>query len=89
MTTPSVEQVRAQLASVDDPEIKRPITELGMVGDVSIDQAGEVRVTVLLTVAACPMRDTLTRDVTAAVSRLSGVTGVAVDMGVMLSLIHI
>ncbi|MDQ3165190.1 MAG: Mrp/NBP35 family ATP-binding protein [Actinomycetota bacterium] len=83
MTTPSVEQVRAQLASVDDPEIKRPITELGMVGDVSIDQAGEVRVTVLLTVAACPMRDTLTRDVTAAVSGLSGVTGVAVDMGVM------
>jgi ATP-binding protein involved in chromosome partitioning len=83
MTSPSVEQVRAALASVNDPEIKRPITELGMVDDVSVDPSGAVRVTVLLTVAACPMRDTLTRDVTAAVSRLPGATGVDVVMGVM------
>jgi len=68
---------------VNDPEIKRPITELGMVDDVSVGPEGAVRVRLLLTVAACPMRDTLTRDVTAAVSGLPGVSGVTVDMGVM------
>jgi len=81
--TPSTEQVRAALGSVNDPEIKRPITELGMVDDVSVGPEGAVRVRLLLTVAACPMRDTLTRDVTAAVSGLPGVSGVTVDMGVM------
>jgi ATP-binding protein involved in chromosome partitioning len=40
-------------------------------------------VEVLLTVSGCPMKDTLTRDVTAAVSRVPGVTGVRVDLGVM------
>ena len=83
MAAPSIEQVRAALQSVNDPEIKRPITELGMVDDISVGADGSARVKVLLTVAACPMRDTLTRDVTAAVSRLPGITGVTVDMGVM------
>ena len=54
----------AALARVHDPEIKRPITELGMVEDVQIE-GGLVRLTVLLTVAGCPMKDTITRDVTA------------------------
>ncbi len=33
--------------------------------------------------SACPMRDTLTRDVTAAVTAVPGVSGVTVDLGVM------
>ena len=40
MSTPSLEQVNAALATVNDPEIKRPITELGMVGTIDIDGAG-------------------------------------------------
>ena len=40
MSTPSLEQVNAALATVNDPEIKRPITELGMVDSVEIDDAG-------------------------------------------------
>jgi ATP-binding protein involved in chromosome partitioning len=40
MSTPSPEQVNAALATVNDPEIKRPITELGMVDSVSVDDAG-------------------------------------------------
>ncbi|TCJ22418.1 Mrp/NBP35 family ATP-binding protein [Nocardioides jejuensis] len=83
MSTPTLEQVNAALATVNDPEIKRPITEIGMVGSVDITDAGEVTVGILLTVAGCPMKDTLTRDVTAAVSKVAGVSGVAVDMGVM------
>jgi ATP-binding protein involved in chromosome partitioning len=38
---------------------------------------------VLLTVPGCPMKERLTRDVTAAVSRVEGVTGVSVQLGVM------
>ncbi|MFW6775357.1 Mrp/NBP35 family ATP-binding protein [Nocardioides sp. CPCC 205120] len=81
--TPSVEQVTTALGSVNDPEIKRPITELGMVDDVAVDPDGQVRVKVLLTVAGCPLKDTINRDVTAAVGGLAGVTGVSVELGVM------
>jgi ATP-binding protein involved in chromosome partitioning len=80
---PSLDQLKAALATVDDPEIRRPITELGMVDDVTIDAAGAVVVRILLTVSGCPMRDKLTKDVTAALAAVPGVTGVRVDMGVM------
>ncbi len=82
MSTPTQEQVREALAGVNDPEIKRPITELGMVERVAV-AGGSVDVRVLLTVAGCPMRETITRDVTAAVSALPGVERVSVDLGVM------
>lgn len=82
-TSPTTEQVTAALAGVNDPEIKRPITELGMVADIAIDPEGGVRVRVLLTVSGCPLKDTITRDVTAAVSAVPGVTSVSVDLGVM------
>jgi ATP-binding protein involved in chromosome partitioning len=82
-TVVTPEQVTAVLASVRDPEIRRPITELNMVKDVRIDPNGTVTVGVYLTVAGCPLRDTITRDVTAAVSPLDGVTGVRVDLDVM------
>jgi ATP-binding protein involved in chromosome partitioning len=77
------EEVLAALGQVMDPEIHRPITELDMVKDVAIDDSGLVAVEVLLTVAGCPLKDRITRDVTAAVSPLPGVTGVKVDLGVM------
>ncbi len=83
MTSPVLEQVQAALATVNDPEIKRPITELNMVDTLQIDDTGMVRVRVLLTVAGCPLRDKITRDVTAAVSRVPGVTGVDLELGVM------
>ena len=83
MSTPSVEQITAALATVNDPEIKRPITELGMVDSVEVDAAGVAHITVLLTVAGCPLKDTINRDVTAAVTRVAGVTGVDLTLGVM------
>ena len=83
MTSPLLEPVQAALATVNDPEIKRPITELGMVSQVDIADAGSVSVTILLTVSACPMKDTLRRDVTAAVASVAGVTGVSVILDVM------
>jgi ATP-binding protein involved in chromosome partitioning len=75
--------VRAALATVDDPEIRKPITELKMVDSVSVSADGLVNVRVLLTVAGCPMKAELTNRVTAAVSRVDGVREVAVELGVM------
>ncbi len=83
MSSPSNEQVMAALATVNDPEIKRPITDLGMVDSVEVGDDGTVRVTVLLTVAGCPLKDTINRDVTAAVTALDGVTAVDLTLGVM------
>ena len=80
---PLVPRVRAALHGVNDPEIRRPITELGMVDALDVDADGHARVRVLLTVSGCPMKDTLTRDVTAAVSAVEGISGVEVDLGVM------
>ena len=83
MTSPALEEIQAALATVNDPEIRRPITELGMVDSVDIAADGNVAVTVLLTVAGCPLKDTITRDVTGAVSKVPGVTGVDLTLGVM------
>jgi ATP-binding protein involved in chromosome partitioning len=75
--------VTAALATVLDPEIRKPITDLNMVSGVDVEPDGTARVEVLLTVPGCPMKEQLTRDVTAAVSRLDGITGVEVSLGVM------
>jgi ATP-binding protein involved in chromosome partitioning len=80
---PTVDQVSRALAGVNDPEIHRPITELGMVKNIDIAADGSVRVDVWLTVAGCPLRDTITREVTAAVSKLDGVSRVRVELDVM------
>jgi ATP-binding protein involved in chromosome partitioning len=80
---PSAEQVTQALAGVNDPEIHRPITELGMVKGVQVEADGSVRVGVYLTVAGCPMRDTINREVTAAVGKLPGVSRVQVELDVM------
>ncbi|WP_273653998.1 Mrp/NBP35 family ATP-binding protein [Cellulomonas fimi] len=80
--------VRGALATVLDPEIRRPITDLGMVrsvdADVDATPAGaRVRVGVDLTTPGCPLKETLTRDVTAAVQAVEGVAEVVVELGVM------
>jgi ATP-binding protein involved in chromosome partitioning len=75
--------ILAALAGVQDPEIHRPITELRMVESVAVDDDGTAHIGVLLTVAGCPMRNTLERDVTTAVTAVAGVARVAVTFGVM------
>src|SRR3954454_3812283 len=74
--------VRAALATVDDPEIRRPITDLGMVKGFTVVD-GVVRVDLLLTVAGCPLKDKLNRDITAAVTAVPGIRAVEIDFGVM------
>ncbi|MGN6415765.1 Mrp/NBP35 family ATP-binding protein [Flexivirga sp.] len=83
MPTPSLDAIRAALADVQDPEIHRPITELNMVESVDVADDGKVTVTVLLTIAGCPMKTRLQTDVTDAVGKVEGVTAVDVRLGVM------
>ncbi len=77
------EAIQAALATVNDPEIRRPITELGMVRSAEVGDDGVVRVELLLTVAGCPLKDKLRSDITAAVGAVPGVTGVEIEFGVM------
>ena len=79
----SDEALRAALATVNDPEIRKPITELGMVESVECDDTGRVAVTILLTIAGCPLKETLTNDTTNALLKVAGVTAVDVTLGVM------
>ncbi|GAA2050641.1 Mrp/NBP35 family ATP-binding protein [Streptomyces carpaticus] len=80
---PTDSAVRAALATVNDPEIHRPITDLGMVKSVEIAPDGSVAVGIYLTVQGCPMRDTIHSEVTAAVRTVPGVSGVRVELDVM------
>jgi len=82
MSAVSLDEVHAALATVNDPEIRKPITELDMVKSVDVDGA-RVAVTIYLTVSGCPMKATLTRDVTNAVAAVAGVEVVSVDLDVM------
>jgi ATP-binding protein involved in chromosome partitioning len=82
-SAPTEDAVRAALATVNDPEIHKPITDLGMVKSVDITAGGSVAVVVYLTVSGCPMRETITNSVTDAVSRVAGVTAVEVELDVM------
>ncbi len=83
MSAPTIEAVQAELVKVIDPEIRRPITELKMVRSVEVEPDGQVVVGVDLTTAGCPLKDTITKDVTDVVGAMEGVSDVRVDMGVM------
>ena len=77
-----VSAVNEALATVIDPEIRRPITELGMVESVAVAD-GRAAITVLLTIAGCPLQSTIQKDVTAAVLSVDGVEDVDLTLGVM------
>ncbi|MGB3829582.1 MAG: P-loop NTPase [Ornithinimicrobium sp.] len=83
MPAPSLDALHAALTKVNDPEIRKPITELGMVEAVDAAETGAVTTTILLTVPGCPMKETITREVTAALSAVEDVTTVVVHLGVM------
>lgn len=81
--TALAEAVNAALATVIDPELRRPITELGMVESVAVDDAGRASLAVLLTISGCPLRVTITTDATNALLAVPGVAAVDVELKVM------
>ena len=82
MSEKLLELIDAALAKVDDPEIHRPITELGMVKSRDVND-GVAKIAVYLTISGCPMRETITNRVTDAVSAVPGITRVEVELDVM------
>lgn len=80
---PLIASIRAALAQVIDPELRRPITELGMVGSIELDADQRATVTILLTTATCPLRGQIDDLVSQAVATVPGVTGVDVVLDVM------
>ncbi|HVL32601.1 MAG TPA: Mrp/NBP35 family ATP-binding protein [Actinomycetota bacterium] len=79
---PTNEQIQQALSTVADPEIGKPITELDMVKNVTVD-GSNVIVEIYLTIAGCPLKDRITREVTAAVKAVPGVQHVEVVLDVM------
>ena len=73
------QQVREALRTVRDPEIGKPIEDIGMLHRIEVDD-DVVQVHVLLTIEGCPLRDRITTDVTAAVLPLEGVRDVRVTL---------
>lgn len=82
-TTSIRERVLDGLGQVIDPEIRKPITQLDMVGSVEVDAAGHASVHVKLTIVGCPAADRIERDVTSAVLGTEGVTGATITVGAM------
>ncbi|MBF8252158.1 MAG: ATP-binding protein involved in chromosome partitioning [Actinobacteria bacterium] len=77
-----LERIAEALTAVQDPELHRSITDLGMVEDVN-ESDGNVSVSILLTISGCPMQDRLRTDITSAVSNIDGVKSVHLTFGVM------
>ena len=82
MSSEVVKEIHAALATVSDPELHRPIPDLGMVESVTFD-GGIASIKILLTISGCPMRDRLERDVKAAVEKVSEVEDIHLEFGVM------
>ena len=82
MSEPSRDEILRALERVIDPELKRPVTELDMVRGVEID-GGDVRVTIALTVAGCPLRDSFQQQVADVLRDVPGVERVALGFDVM------
>jgi ATP-binding protein involved in chromosome partitioning len=74
-----VAALRTAIGQVEDPEIHRSLEELNMLRELEVDDDGSVRVLVALTIPGCPLKDTLTRDVTAAARTVPGVNNVSVS----------
>jgi ATP-binding protein involved in chromosome partitioning len=75
--------IRDALSRVEDPEIRRPITDLNMVKAIEVGPDGAVKIEVLLTIAGCPLKDKLRTDITNAVSAVAGVASLNLEFGAM------
>lgn len=78
----AVDAVRAAVDSVVDPELRRPLSELDMVRDITVT-GGVAHVGIALTIVGCPAATRIESDVRAAAASVSGITDVDVQVGVM------
>ena len=83
MSTITEAEVRTALAQVEDPEVRRPITEIGMVKSISVADNNDVAVEIYLTIAGCPMKNTIIERTEEALNGIEGVGNVTVTTDVM------
>ncbi len=82
MTQHIIDRIHQELATVSDPELHRPLPDLGMIESVEYKN-GKAAITILLTISGCPMRDRLKNDVEAALGRIPEIKEVTLNFGVM------
>ena len=82
MSEQTLTLISEALAIVSDPELHRPLPELGMVEKVHFAD-GIAKLKILLTISGCPMRDRLQKDINEAVLRVPQVSSVEIEFGVM------
>ncbi len=80
---PTESEILDVLKTVIDPELGRNIVELQMVRELKIKPGGAVSFTLALTIPSCPLREKIKKDAETAVSKVAGVTGVAITLGAM------
>jgi len=79
-TVPNPDTVRKALRAVKDPELNLNIIDIGLVYDIEVSEAGEVRVRMTLTSPGCPAGTEIIDDVKKVAADLEGVTGVEVEL---------
>jgi ATP-binding protein involved in chromosome partitioning len=82
MSEDITQAIHKALATVSDPELHRPLPDLGMVESVTFNN-GTAQIKILLTISGCPMRERLHNDVLSAVSEVPGISSVELEFGVM------
>ena len=82
MSNEALSLISEALATVSDPELHRPLPDLGMVEEVLFAD-GTAKLKILLTISGCPMRDRLQKDITEAVTKVPHVSNVEIEFGVM------
>lgn len=82
MSSEITQAIHQALATVSDPELHRPLPDLGMVESVAFNN-GIAQIKILLTISGCPMRERLHNDVLSALSQVPGVSSVELEFGVM------
>lgn len=72
--------VLAALSTVTDPELRRDIVSLNMVRELRVDGSA-VAFELVLTTPACPLRETIDRDVRAALATVPDITQIDIEWG--------
>ena len=78
----TVEAINKALTTVIDPELHKPLPELGMVESVSFE-SGVAKIKILLTISGCPMKDRLKLDITNSLKNINEVKSLDIIFGVM------
>ena len=76
------QRILAALGRVIDPEIRKPIVDLDMIGGVTV-HGGAASIALKLTIVGCPAADTIERDVREAAASVAGISTVDVDVTIM------